>query len=156
MQRFINAVAPTGKEKFQWLLWRTIKFAMSARARNFRLAIELIGFNVAMGWEIITTKDRNKLSSNVSSSKILWQKCRLGLSLPGIWKCHIKGGWPGDGRSRNNSPVTIPGRWMRQKIQQNKRTLADAKPEILQLVCPDGWKEQSMHINGRNNLSNGK
>jgi hypothetical protein len=44
---------------------------------------------------------------------------------------------------------------MRQKIQQNKRTLAVAKPEILQLVCTDGSKELSMHINGRNNLSNG-
>ena len=42
--------------------------------------------------------------------------------------------------------------WIRQKIHQNKQTLADAKPEILQLVCTDGWKELSMHIDGRNNL----
>ena len=30
------------------------------------------GFNVELGWEISNTKDRNKLSSNVSSSELLF------------------------------------------------------------------------------------
>ena len=72
----------------------------------------------------------------------VWQKCRLGLSLPGIWKCHIKGGWPGDGRSRNNTPVTIPGRWCRRDLYLDPAPARKQKSESSywsEAISTGGW-----------------